>query len=205
MNPEWGQDEQSMGVTGHSQHCHTRCPIWRFLCLCSKSSAALPPWLQNTSLICKMFLFFACSSISMSCPMREQWSSFQACSAKADFSTSLHLVLAWCFLRQVPSILLVSPMYTFSQLLHRVLCTTPALLGNGSTSLTFVSCFWSVEVVVNMKSGQCSLPSPHSDNSQRSKTYFVCVDYTRVMHDCCMLLCIMFYSHLYSWSRKFVL
>ena len=58
------------------------------------------------------------------------------------------LVADWCSLIQVPKALLISPMYSFTEL-QGTLYTTPALLRGGSTFFTLVSCRLSVETVVN--------------------------------------------------------
>ena len=54
----WGQDELSVAVIGcvifAAIATVSSCPRWQFLCLCSKSSAAV---MQNVSLIRKMFSF----------------------------------------------------------------------------------------------------------------------------------------------------
>ena len=67
----------------------------------------------------------------------------------SDFSIFPRLVFAWCSLRRVRMALFVSPIYVLLQLLQGILYTIPALLRNESRSLTLVSCWWSVEMVVN--------------------------------------------------------
>jgi len=102
---------------------------------------------QKASLILKTSSLSACSSMEIS-SQRGWCCSAQACSAIADFSTSPRLVAAWCSFKRVPKAIFVSPMYFFPQL-HGTLYTTPALLSNGSTSFTLVSCRRSVDMVVN--------------------------------------------------------
>ena len=102
--------------------------------------------MQKASLILRVSSLSACCSIDTS-SQRGWCCSVQACSATADFSTSPRLVAAWCSFKWVPRVLFVSPMYSFPQP-HGILYTTPALLSNGSTSFTLVSCHRSVDVVV---------------------------------------------------------
>ena len=99
----------------------------------------------NASLTSKVVWFRAWSSMVMLSHWGRCFS--QACSAIADLSVSPCLVTAWCSLRRVSRLLLVSPMYASPQL-QGILYTTLDFLRVGSVFFTLVSYCCSVLIVV---------------------------------------------------------